>query len=76
MDVSSRFVILADGPAVPVEPVRLLMDLQDRGFTLRQDGDALVVHPHQQLTSTERKAITRWRWHLLMLLDYQPPVIA
>ena len=43
-------VCLRPGPSgggltVPVQPLRLLWDLEGRGFTLTQDGETLVVQP-------------------------------
>jgi len=77
---AAEFVCLRSGPAggldVPVEPVLLLLDLRDRGFSLRQDGDALVVQPHEQLTADDCQLLRRWHWHLLALICYEPPEVS
>jgi hypothetical protein len=73
---ASEFITLKDGPTVPAAPLVLLLDLEARGFTLCQDGDALLIHPYERLTVSDCASIKRWRWHLLMLLDYQPPAVA
>lgn len=68
----SDLVMLRGGLTVPVAPVRLLLELEGRGFTLRQDGAALVVQPAEQLTAEDCTRIRRWKPHLLVLLAYTP----
>src|SRR4051794_28994683 len=68
---SDRFVYLRGGLTVPVEPLQLMFDLQERGFRLQADGDnALIVQPAQLLTGEDRRQIRRWKLHVLALLDY------
>lgn len=67
---AERFVSLRGGLVVPAPAFLLLLDLEDRSFTLTPDGDTLVVQPSVRLTPEDRDAIRRWKWHLLALLDY------
>jgi hypothetical protein len=70
------YVLLRGGFAVPVEPVVLLFELEDRGFTFARSGDdGLIVRPFSQLTEQDRAQIRRWKQHLLALLAYEPPAI-
>lgn len=73
---ASEYVTLRGGPAVPLPPVLLLLDLEARGFTLVRDGDALIVQPAKQLAPADRDAIRQWKAHLLALIEYQPPRVA
>ena len=73
---SETYVSLRGGLTVPVEPLRLVFELQDRGFTLSQDGDALLVQPYQQLTPDDCRQIRLWKRHILALLTYEPPELA
>ena len=66
-----RYVTLQGRMVVPAGAFLLLLDLEARGFTLTREGDTvLVVMPPERLTPEDRSAIRRWKWHLLMLLDY------
>jgi hypothetical protein len=70
----SRYVILRDGLALPVEPILLALALERRGFSLRREGeDTLVISPHQRLTVDDRRQVRRWKAHLLALLRYADP---
>ena len=72
---SDRYVLLPGGLALPVEPILLAMELEDRGFTLtREEPDTLSVQPYQRLTREDCTRIRRWKHHILSLLDYTPPV--
>lgn len=73
MATASEFVILRGGLAVPLAPVRLLLELEARGLRVTRDGLDLLVIPGGQLTPEERAALTRWKSHVLALLDYEPP---
>ncbi len=71
MGASTEFVVLRDGPIVPVAPYLLLLDLERRGFTLRvENTTVLVVTPPERLTDADCIAIRRWKAHLLMLIAY------
>jgi hypothetical protein len=72
----ARYVSLRTGLTLPVEPILLALELESRGFSLvRQDGDVLSVQPWQCLTSEDCAAISRWKWHLLSIVDYEPSVV-
>lgn len=72
---SDRFVSLRGGCTIPVEPLIVIFDLQERGFTLTPEGHALVVQPHQRLTPEDCRRITQWKQHILSLLTYEPPEV-
>jgi len=75
---ASDYVILRGGLAVPMAPIRLLLDLERRGFRLEREDDALVVEPGQLLSDEDCASIRHWKRHLLALIAYQadehPPV--
>ena len=72
--VGSEYVHLRGGLTVPVAPLLLVFRLQERGFSLTPDGDALIVQPYERLTRTDCDQIRRWKRHLLALLNYEAPV--
>ena len=72
---ASDFVTLKAGITCPVAPILLLLNLEERGFSLQQDADALLVQPYQQLTAEDCQAIRRWKAHLIALLHYAPPEV-
>lgn len=70
-DWEARFVVLEDGMVVPADAYRLLLNLEDRGFTLEQEGEStLLVSPSDLLTDEDCVQLRRWKWHLLMLMRY------
>lgn len=73
MGAADGYVILAGGSALPLEPLRLLLDLERRGFAVWQLGAGLAVEPRDGLTPEDCQLIRRWKHHLLALLDYEPP---
>jgi hypothetical protein len=62
-------VTLTGGQAVPLAAVRLLWDLQDRGFTLCRVPKGLRVQPTERITAEDDAAIRRYRDELLLLVD-------
>jgi hypothetical protein len=71
------FVNLRGGLTVPAAALRLLFDLQERGFELAAEGKAaLIVRPASRLTDDDRCQIRRWKWHLRALLAYGAPKVA
>ena len=66
---ADRFVTLRGGPIVPAPAFLLLLDLERRGCSVERDGRALVIG-RVPGSRTDRTAIRRWKWHLLMLLAY------
>lgn len=68
MTGSDRFVTMASGLVLPIEPLLLALDLEARGLTLGRDGDALTCGPRDRLTDADRQAIKRWRFHLLAIV--------
>lgn len=69
-DFDDRFVTLKDGLIVPVPAYLLLLSLEQRGITIRDNDNELVVGPRELLTDTDRAGFKRWKWHLLMLLNH------
>jgi len=64
-----RYVCLSSGLALPLEPLRLLWDLEDRGLDVARDGeDHLRVRPANRLTNADKAALARWKTHLLTLI--------
>jgi hypothetical protein len=72
-DRDDRYVWLKGGLVVPVEPLILLLELERRGFRLSHRGDHLWICPASQLTDGDRVALRRWKPHVLLLIDHQPP---
>lgn len=70
-------ILLAGGLAVPVEPLVLALEFEQRGIGLRVEGDKLrVVGPNgakPELTEDEIAAIRRWKAHLVALVEYRAP---
>jgi hypothetical protein len=63
-----EMVLLRGGIVVPITAIKLLLDLESRGFTVRADGDWLVVNPRGQLTAADDQAIRAHRDELLALV--------
>lgn len=73
-DRRDRYVLLQNGLALPLEPLLLALELEERGLHLSREGvDTLVVQPHQQLTAEDRERVRRWKYHLLSIVDYRAP---
>ena len=73
---SDRFVLLKGGLALPIEPILLALELEERGFTMtKEEPDTLSVQPCQRLTRDDCRRIRRWKPHLLAIVSYQPPEI-
>lgn len=65
-----RYVSLGGGLTLPLEPVLLVLDLEARGLTIGRQADVIVVRPAGHLTAEDRAALTRWRAHILALIDH------
>jgi len=66
--------LLPGGLTVPLEPLRLALSLETRGFNLaREDKVTLRVQPAERLTDADCRVIRHWKWHLLALLDCRVP---
>jgi hypothetical protein len=73
MPAGSELVFLRGGLVVPSAPYLLALELEERGFTLSQEGDVLVVTPPERLTRIDCQEIRRWKPHLLALINYRAP---
>lgn len=66
-----HFVTLRPRLVVPVEPLQLLWDLEDRGCRLALLEDArILVRPSRLLSRDEKAALVRWRHHMATILAY------
>ena len=73
---SEKLVCLKGGLTVPVEPLFVLLDLENRGFRLTVDEDGgIVVTPGSLLTDDDRRLIRGWKPHIRALLEYTPPEV-
>ncbi len=71
----ARFVVLRGGLALPVAPLLLALELEQRGFSLmKEEPDILVVQPFECLTRDDCARIRRWKPHLLAIVSHQPEV--
>jgi hypothetical protein len=67
---ATESVVLRGGLAVPLAAVQLLWGLEERGFRLAIEGEALVVAPRSQLTRDDDQAIRAHRDELIELIKY------
>ena len=58
---ASERVTLQGGLTVSLAAVRLLWNLERRGFALRLDGGTACVRPGSSLTATDRRALGAYR---------------
>lgn len=64
-------VILRGGLSVPLPALRLLWDLEERGFHVRKAEDgALLVSPRSQLTPDDDQAIRTYKDEIKLLVAY------
>jgi hypothetical protein len=66
----ATLIALKGGPAVSLETLQLLWELENRGFSVVRLGDRLQVHPPSALTTGDVARIRHHRDHLLALVDY------
>jgi TubC N-terminal docking domain len=69
-DVETETVILKGGLSVSLDALRLGWRLEERGVTLRPDGDGLAVGPRGLLSDEDRGQIRTHRDELLALVRY------
>jgi hypothetical protein len=69
-DSEPRYVLLGNGIAMPLEPILLCLDIERRGLRLERLGDDLGISPRGMLTDADRKGLTRWKQHVLLLLTH------
>lgn len=69
----SEFITLRGGLTVPVEPVMLALDLEQRGFAMWAEGEDILVQPAKRLTPEDIAGLKQWKRHVVALLNYQPP---
>lgn len=71
----SEIVTLRGGVAVPVAALRLALDLEGRGITLRVEEDALIIRPRQLLTEADIALLKQHRNDLKRIAAYEAPEI-
>lgn len=76
-DVWDRFIELGHdgtGPIIPKDCYGLYITLRGRGLTFTSEAGyhtpVLVVSPPEALTDEDCGDIRRWKWHLLVLMDF------
>ena len=80
---TDALVELRGGLTIPLEALRLALELEARGWTLTLKGEKLALRwgspeaaegPREDaLTEAEQGAIRRWRTHLLAIVAYHNP---
>ena len=61
-------VFLRHGVSVSRAAIGVLWDLEERGLTVRCDGQGLLVGPRSQLTPSDRSAIRKHKGELMSLV--------
>ena len=67
---STERVVLRGGLTVSVDALRLLWDLEERGFYMRLDGAIPCIRPSAKLTPSDREALHAHRDEVRALLAY------
>jgi TubC N-terminal docking domain len=67
-EAASETVVLKGGQTVSLDALRLGWRLEERGVTLRPDGDGLAVGPRGLLSDEDRGQIRTHRDELLALV--------
>jgi len=67
---ASSFVVLRDGPAVPINALWLVWRLEERGCIFRVEDDQLFAGPRETLTDTDRSLIREWRDDVKAIVAY------
>jgi hypothetical protein len=66
-----RYVLLPSGLALPVEPILIVGELENRGFKLTGEGDDILITPFSKLTNDDKQRLKTWKRHILALLSYE-----
>jgi hypothetical protein len=74
MPRSDEMVVLRDGLHVPLAALRVLWDLEARGFDISVSEMFLHVRPGSQLTEDDGRAIRRYRDALVALVRYSEAI--
>ncbi len=61
------------GPLVDLEALKLVLQMEDRGFTVQVHGDVLTVRPSTKLTAHDRALIREWKDELLQIVGDEAP---
>lgn len=67
---TDRFVTLRNGLVLPIQAVRLALDLENRGIRLEADDDGLAVSPKHLIRDEDRVEIRKYRNHLMVIATY------
>jgi len=65
-----RIAMKRPGPTVSVEALALLLDLEDRRFTVRSQNRQLLVAPTRRLSEATKQAIGVHKDDLCKLVEY------
>ncbi len=72
-----QHVTLRGGLTLPLPALRLVWDLEERGFDISLDASGQpVVEPAAVLTDRDRAALHRWRRHVAALIRYVDEAVA
>ena len=69
----TEVVTLRGGLQVPIAALRLAWALEERGCTMRLDGDALIVQPRSLLSEADVARIRTHRDALRTIATYEAP---
>ncbi len=65
------FQTLKNGPSLPWDAIAPALRLEAQGFLLREDqGKLKLTGDPSKLTLEDRAAVTRWKAHLLAIVEY------
>ena len=72
---SEEIVLLRGGLCVPLSALRLAIDLECRGVSMRIDGDDLVLSPAAEITPAEAHLLQKHLAAVKDILRYVAPGI-
>lgn len=67
-------VTLKGGVLVSQEALELAIGLELRGISIKADAGTLKAFPASAITPADVAAITRLKWHLLVIAAYTAPL--
>ena len=73
-----EYLMLRDGLALPLPALRLMWNLEERGFGFDislDTSEQVIVEPAAVLTERDRVALYRWRRHVAAIVNYVNEVI-
>ncbi len=69
---TAELITLKNGPTLPQEAIALAIDLEGRGFSMRDDRGTLRLSgaDPKLLSAEDREQIKKWKLHLLAVVAY------